>query len=342
MKIRLLNGCFGLMIFVNSVIGQDISQWHVQHIDKKAGLSNSAITSIYMDHQDNVWFGSWDGLIRYDGSTITTYKPDPLVKGTISNNVVRDILEDKNHELWIVTHSGINRYNQNNDSFVSYFDNIDLPFQEYNLKACLGPDSSILVGINGWGIGEFSDKLKKFKALKLDNTENDWLKTVIGIGAYNGYVYILGHNGKIICLHNQNIVYSLTIDPKGFLQQNKFFVLNNTCFLAIPSENNGLNLYNLSNGKANPIQLNFGNSRVSSISLNLQKDALWVGTESGNIYTIYKEKDKFKIDAKDTYFPQLSQRKLKILSITETKQNILWIGTDGDGIYKFSAKRTTF
>ena len=94
-------------LFGNLIQGDSTSPWPFQHVDKAAKLSNSAITSVYMDRYDYVWLGTWDGLNRYDGSSIKVYKPDPFVKGTISNNVIRDFLEDGRGDFWVVTHQGI-------------------------------------------------------------------------------------------------------------------------------------------------------------------------------------------------------------------------------------------
>ncbi len=62
-----------ILIFGLETKGQ--TEWPLQHVDKKSGLSNSAINAIYMDHLDYVWFGTWDGLNRYDGDEIISYKP---------------------------------------------------------------------------------------------------------------------------------------------------------------------------------------------------------------------------------------------------------------------------
>ncbi|HLZ17486.1 MAG TPA: two-component regulator propeller domain-containing protein, partial [Cyclobacteriaceae bacterium] len=83
-----------------NLIGDSASAWPYQHVDKRAQLSNSAITSVYMDKYNYVWLGTWDGLDRYDGSSIKIYKPDPFQKGSISNNVIRNFLEDGDGNLW--------------------------------------------------------------------------------------------------------------------------------------------------------------------------------------------------------------------------------------------------
>jgi len=85
-----------------------------------------------------------------------------------------------------------------------------------------------------------------------------------------------------------------------------------------------------------------GSTGISSLSQNQKKDALWVGTEAGNIFRITLVNGQLKTESLDANIPLLSQKKLKILSITETTQNILWIGTDGDGIYKFLTKERLF
>src|SRR5688572_31270718 len=91
-------------LFLSPLLQETTSPSPYQHIHKQDGLSNSAITSMYMDRYEYVWFGTWDGLNRYDGTSIKVYKPDSFRKGTISNNIVRDLLEDKQGNLWVITH----------------------------------------------------------------------------------------------------------------------------------------------------------------------------------------------------------------------------------------------
>ncbi len=331
-----------LFFFFKTISGQNIFQWPYQHIDKKAGLSNSAITEIYMDRNDIMWFGSWDGLNNYDGTSINYFKPDKLKKGSISNNIIRELHEDKNGNLWIVTHSGINRFNPGNSSFIPYFENNNIPFQEYNLKACTDPDSDLWIAINGYGISKYSAKSGSFKPYKFSNTEPEWLTSVIGLGLVGEYLFVLGQHGHLVCINNNKIEFEFNVYPGDILQQNKFLWLNDNYYLAVPTVNSGLTLYNLTNKEHAKTHLQTGASRVSCLSMNLKCNALWLGTESGNMYKITEQKGKFKIDTEDSYIPILSQKKLKILSIKETKQDILWVGTDGDGIYKFLTKERPF
>ncbi len=335
MRIGYLKIFIFLFCINTTIVGQESVIWPYQHIDKKSGLANSSINAIYMDKQDFVWFGSWDGLARYDGSNIRQFKYDPFIKGTISNNVVRDIIEDNEAKLWVVTHLGINRYNSDNDSFKVYFDKINIPFKEYNLKACIGPDSLMWVAINGWGVGRYVKKEDKFIPVKFQYPDSIWLKSVIGIGSFNHRLFILGDNGKFICLQNNKIEYTFWVNKQNLLRQSKFLFINKKYYLAVPLEHNGLLLYNISQKRVFPYQLVFGTSKITSLSENTGSNIIWAGTESGSIFKITNNRNGFEVLSMESYMPILSQKKLKILSITDTRQNILWIGTDGDGIYKF-------
>jgi signal transduction histidine kinase/ligand-binding sensor domain-containing protein/DNA-binding NarL/FixJ family response regulator len=331
-----------LFLLSDIVVSQNISQWPYQHIDKRAGLSNSAITSIYMDKNDYIWFGTWDGLNRYDGSTISVYKPNPANRISISNNIVRELHEDGKGRLWIITHSGINQFNPDLNSFSSWFDTLNVPFQEYSLKACIGPDSAVWIGLVGWGIGQFSEKSGNFIPYEINGIDPEWPKTVSGIGSYNGLLYILSGTGKLACVKDHRIISSHRVNLKSSIQQPRFLILGDRYFLAVPAENGSLDMYDLMADSIVPVRLKMGTTGISSISQNQDKNALWVGTESGNIFKITLANGHLKNESFDSHIPLLSQKKLKILSITETSQNIMWIGTDGDGIYKFLTKERLF
>jgi len=318
-----------------------ISPWPYQHVGKTAKLSNSAITSVYMDQSDYVWLGTWDGLNRYDGSSIKVYKPDPFLEGTISNNVIRDFLEDGYGDLWVVTHLGINKYNRDNNTFQVFMDSLtDIPFLEYNIRACIGSDSSVLISLIGKGISKYSRKENKFIPVYFEGIDPYWLATVANLGEHEGLQYLLGSDGKLVCTANNRMVFSKQLIDRTDLSFHKFLRVGNHYYLAISDSHQQLFLYNLSDIESEPARINTGH--VSSISENLNHTAIWVGTESGGIYKITPEGKNFTATNMNAYFPAFSKARIKILSIKETKQDIIWVGTDGDGVYKFLTKPKTF
>jgi signal transduction histidine kinase/DNA-binding response OmpR family regulator/ligand-binding sensor domain-containing protein len=330
-----------LFAFLGNLIQTDsASPWPFQHVDNSSNLSNSAVTSVYMDRDDYVWLGTWDGLNRYDGSSISVYKPDPFVKGSISNNVIRNFLEDQQGNLWVVTHQGINRYNRTSNSFSVYLDSLNVPFLEYNIRASLGSDSAIWISVVGKGISRYSSNDDSFTAVKYRDINDSWLSSVVDIGHHNGLQYLLGGDGKLICAVNNQQVFSKKVSDKPF-SFHQFVQLEQSYFLAL-GDGNKLLLYDLTEIENKPYEIKLGNILISSLSGNLDHTALWVGSESGDILKLTKSNGGFVVTLMNGYFPALSKARIKILTIKETKQNIVWVGTDGDGVYKFLTRPKTF
>lgn len=335
--------CFLLLFTLLTAPGDSTSAWPYQHVDKRAMLSNSAITSVYMDKYDYVWLGTWDGLDRYDGSSIKVHKPDPFTKGSISNNVIRDFLEDGEGNLWIVTHQGINKYNRQSDTFSKYLDSLnDIPFQEYNIRACVGPDSALWASLIGKGISRYSKEKDAFIPIHFDGVDASWLSSVIEIGNHRGLFFMLGSDGKVICTLNDRLIFSKQITSSRNFLFHKFIHLGKHYFIAIANRDGQLILYNLSDIEKKSAPIALGKVTLSSLSENLDRSALWVGTESGDIFKITPNINGFDVKPMNTSFPVISNKGIKILSITETKQDLIWVGTDGDGVYKFLTRPKMF
>ena len=330
-------------LFTNLLQTDSTSPWPFQHVDKSTNLSNSAITSIYMDQHDYVWLGTWDGLNRYDGSEIKVYKPDPFLKGSISNNVIRNFLEDGNGDLWVVTHLGINKFNRTSGLFQPYLNSLnELSFQEYNTRACIGPDSAIWVSVIGKGISRYSAEENIFLPVYFQGIDPAWLASVVELGQHDGLLYLLGSDGKIACTVNNRLIFNKQLEKHKTLPFHKFFRLGGRYFLAMVNDENKVLFYNLADIQKEPEEIALKNVIVSSLSENLDHSALWIGSEAGDIFKISRGEGFFTVKPMNAYFPTFSKARIKILSITETKQDIVWVGTDGDGVYKFLTRPKTF
>src|SRR5215831_15819439 len=91
-----------------------------RHITSAQGLSQNHVYAILRDHEGFMWFGTQDGLNKYDGYKITIYKNDARDPGSISNDYINSIFEDREGNLWIGTHDGLNLFDRNNNKFIHY------------------------------------------------------------------------------------------------------------------------------------------------------------------------------------------------------------------------------
>jgi len=84
-----------------------------RHIGTEAGLSQSNVTSILQDKLGFMWFGTRDGLNRYDGYQFTVFRHTEGDTNTIANNFISSLLDDGNGGVWIGTWGGgVEHYNR--------------------------------------------------------------------------------------------------------------------------------------------------------------------------------------------------------------------------------------
>lgn len=74
-----------------------------EHFGINEGLSQSSVMCMYQDSDGFLWFGTWDGLNRYDGYTFRHFRHDPADSSTLSNNSILSITEAPDGRLWIGT-----------------------------------------------------------------------------------------------------------------------------------------------------------------------------------------------------------------------------------------------
>jgi ligand-binding sensor domain-containing protein/signal transduction histidine kinase/DNA-binding response OmpR family regulator len=90
------------------------------HLNTGNGLSGSSVNCILKDKYGFLWFGTADGLNKYDGYKFKVFRNKPGNSKTIPDNYITCLFEDKADELWIGTADGVTKYNRKDDSFTSY------------------------------------------------------------------------------------------------------------------------------------------------------------------------------------------------------------------------------
>lgn len=93
-----------------------------QHLTIKDGLSQGPVDCIFQDNKGIIWFGTEDGLNKYDydSDQLFRYRSDPSDHQNLSSNFVTAIYEDKSDILWIETENGLNQLDRSNNQFNRY------------------------------------------------------------------------------------------------------------------------------------------------------------------------------------------------------------------------------
>lgn len=167
-----------LYIIVLSLSFQSFSQQHIfENITDENGLSHNEVNSILCDSYGFMWFGTKNGLDKYDGYKFTSYKSKIEDSLSLSYNAIRCIYEDSNGDIWIGTlGNGLNKYNRKKNIFERYL--------------CNTNDSTSLSSNNVYSIFE-------------DSKKNLW------IGTYGGGLQLLNRSTNTFTTYRKKMLNSI-------------------------------------------------------------------------------------------------------------------------------------
>jgi len=193
-----------------------------QHLNSVIGLSENDVTCILQDSRGFMWFGTQDGLNKYDGYNFTVYRNEHLNKRSLSASVINDIIEDSDHNLWIATGGGgLNKFIRETETFVRYEnDKHNDSTISSNFIRCLLQDreGNIWVGTDGQGLDLFDQTNNRFihhsnKNISPNTLETDFVKKIfedsrnnLWIGADDGLHLFNRKNGSFLRFPDQPLI----------------------------------------------------------------------------------------------------------------------------------------
>nr|WP_314896057.1 two-component regulator propeller domain-containing protein [uncultured Flavobacterium sp.] len=109
------------------VHAQKKSFWYT-HLTTNEGLSRSFVISIIQDKDGFMWFGTMDGLNKFDGNKFVIYRNNRKDPNSISHNYIRKLILDEKGRLWIGSQGGgLSRYDSEKNIFINYKHNDSNP-----------------------------------------------------------------------------------------------------------------------------------------------------------------------------------------------------------------------
>ncbi|MGB2960616.1 MAG: two-component regulator propeller domain-containing protein [Bacteroidota bacterium] len=269
-------------------------------ISLEEGLSQSTVNTIVQDGQGFLWFGTQDGLNRYDGYTIRVYKHMGSDSGSISDNGIWSLCRDVTGDLWVGTMGGgLNRYSLEHDHFVHHMHD---PLDSTSLS-----DNHVT-------------------AVFVDSKGNLWAGTLnAGLNRLDrsgdGFIRYM-HNPVDSTTLSNNTVWSICEDRDGAIWVGTWGGLNRLD----PSVESSGRFVRYRSNPQDPKSLSSDNVR----SVTVDRDGVvWVGTWGGGLNRFDGDSGGFRRYSHEPPSPG-SLRSDYILSLAVDRGNVLWVGT-GDG-----------
>jgi diguanylate cyclase (GGDEF)-like protein len=321
------------------------------------GLSQADVYAIHQDQFGLMWFGTQDGLNRFDGYDFTHYRHDPFYAESISNSFVYSILEDSEGNLWIGTMGGgLNRWDRSEDTFTHYRHDASDPTSLSNDRIRvlhLDPRGRIWVGTDGGGLNVFDPESGSFSRFTHDPAQpqslaNDKIRAIhrdqngdLWIGtdgggldrfdpAIGGFVHYRD-DGDVIGGLDTARVQSIFESGDGALWVGTY---DQGLFRRDPTK--AVWEQYLHNPE-NPASLSSNSVRTF---FQDDQETLWIGTDSGL--------DEWKPDSQSFAHYQnrvgdsTSLSDNRVVSIFQDRGGVLWIGSQGGGLNRWSPRAGFF
>ena len=319
-----------------------------KHLSVEDGLSNSSVNCILQDSQGFMWFGTANGLNRWDGYEIRIFNFDLKDSSTLSNAFIVTLFLDSRGVMWVGTDIGLNKFNRETENFTRYIigdDSIENTFQNH-INQIVEDYSGVFWIATGFGICRFDPDKGKVKRFipKPEYTQSvfgdNYIQSVCEIEKDG---LLIGTGGGLISFIPATGEFSKLPFNNPALDSNPSITKvykDKAGTLWFGMEYRGLIHYNIETGKFNRYKhdpadsCSLSSNKVYSV-LEDQSGIMWIGTWGGGL-------NKFNRDTKHfTSFNHNSRDAgsiscSSIKSIYEDKNGNLWMGTYENGISMIS------
>lgn len=335
--LALLTSCF-------SAIGGDSIPISRLNIDR--GLSNNSVRCIFQDHNGFMWFGTYDGLNRYDGYNFKVYRNVLEDTNSLPHNFIYVITEDSTNNLWVGTGQGIAIYDMATSQF-----HLACYRQQYNgaisrITSQVGSMAvdkagNVYVGTNGNGLmvapkgsriakqivlWEHGSKRIAYSvtAIKTDRTGKVWL--------------FIAHVG--LCLFNEKAQQIVPVNARlsdaaalQFDQKGNLWIGTSTGLYQYQPAGDSLQLrYTRQNSNRQP-------NTILSLLVD-KEDNVWMGTHGGGAVILDQQHGFIKqLQAGDSPYELSGEI---VSALYEDREGRKWIGTLNGGIDIYNSEQPFF
>lgn len=322
------------------------SELRFRHLTLEDGLSQSTVNSIVQDAAGFLWFGTQNGLNRYDSQRMESFLADTSDPKALQDGYIHDLLAEPNGDLWIATSRGLTRWRQDLGHFETLRhrpeDPSSLPSQQIRVlhrdsqgDLWAGTADAGLARWRGEGQGfevfqhqnEISGSLgdDNIRALASDEEGRLWVGTLNGLYLFDRQSLDFVRFGNDLQRTGRPLdpgILAIETDPEGSLWLGTF---------------DGLARFDPALGdmehflvdRQGADELKMGSNLVRDLHLD-RRGRLWVATDGGLFMKQRGQDTLTAFQHEPTDSKSLSEDSLA--SVYEDRSGLLWIGTSTSGV----------
>lgn len=308
------------------------------------------VKAIVQDQRGLMWFGTMDGLYRYDGYQFKLYRHDPQDAGSLSNNDIRALCLDHAGQLWVGTRKGgLNRFDYLTDKFTRFNhdpanpdslsgDVIEAIYEDRSGNLWIGTEGGVDKYDRATGrfihLKDPQAEMRDVEAITQDLAGAIWIGTFDGLyrydpatGSFRQFRQRPGDDASLI----HSTIRSLCTDQAGTLWI---------------GTDGGLDSYDPATGRFTHYR--HAPNDPYSLSHNLvdvvyqdRAGRLWIGTDGGGLNRFDRATGRFIRHRFDPANPDSLSSDL-VPAIFEDRSGLLWIGADGGMLNRYQPATSLF
>ena len=331
------------MFFAFILKAQNVMLEPSQKLTITEGLAHNGVTTILEDSKGFLWFGTYDGINKYDGYELKTYK-NTIDNKLLTSNRVRVLSEDQNGNLWIGTDQGVTLYKYELEEFEKFSSNKlkasgfetsiirdIVTNNENDIVICVTQNNGLFVfDENDYTlIGHYKPKgNEKFDLFKAQNDSKSHFIISTSIGLFG---FDMANKSFIRILENE-IAYSNSVIKIG---KNSYLVtLLNGVAIIDKDKDLKSHVFNLKRKDLEAYQFN---GALIDTKMNL-----WLGTLNDGVVYIdnlnsFERNETYNIETFTDDLPILRSSHL-----VSTLNGNCWFATYNEGIYRFDVNQKQF
>lgn len=308
--------------------------YYFKNYQVQQGLSGNTITSILQDRKGFMWFGTRNGLNRFDGTHFRIFSQDAENPASIGSNSILSLHEDVNETIWAGTYKGVFLYDAKTESFRPF---TKIPRGE--VRHIKGDSANTIWIISNFQLYKYNIATDDLRSYQANNMQSIALHVSV-----NGTVYVATTTG-LVKIYNPDKDQFETHDIATINGQSITYIQDlhpiNDSLLLIGTMNKVL----LLNRRQQSIQNIFessqhtGNIQVHSI-LRQSETSYWLGTETG-IY-IWELNHGIRNHIEKHFTNPYSISDNVINTFCTDREGGIWIGTFFGGVNYYSGSLSSF
>ena len=319
-----------LLFFCATTIRLVGSPYYFNHFQVNRGLSNNAILCSVQDQDGFIWFGTRDGLNRFDGYRFKNFFHESENEKSLGSNLIHSLMVRKTNEIWVGTDQGIYIYDPQQEEF-SLFDKV---YKSESLQISEDHRGNI------WFISNSSLNKYDPKTQHVDKTYAERWKE-------KTHAFCIDQNNEVwiglkesICNINSGKEYTFS-NGKQFTGRVEELFVDDDNNIWIGTSHHGVYKWDRNSKETQHIIKNIGNKPLYVREIaQVNKNQLWIGTESGLIiHEINTRKTTHVLHEKDNPW-SLSDN--AVYSVMKDNQDGIWIGTFFGGINYYHPQHNLF